>query len=186
MSASNMRLVGTPPDPNAQHRMERLRELGIREEPDPQFDALARRLADAAGAPYAMVNIISGQRQYFTGLYTRAESQTSAAMEAAQTAVSPGREMPKDHGFCPHVVSRGLPLVLGDVCSYPRFTSNPVVDQIGIRSYMGAPLIDHTGLTLGTVCTVAPETHSWGRRELETIKDFAAEVMELVHGRERP
>lgn len=185
MSHNNMRLVSTPTDPHVEQRMARLRELGIREEPDPQFDAVARQLAESAGAPYAMVNFISSQRQFFTGLYTRSESQNSAAMESAQTAVTPGREMPRDHGFCPHVVARRLPLVLGDVCSYPRFTGNPVVDQIGIRSYMGAPLIDHTGLTLGTVCTVAPEPQSWGRPELETIKKFATDVMELIHRRER-
>ncbi len=31
-----------------------------------------------------------------------------------------------------------------------RFAGNPVVDGIGIRSYLGAPLIDRNGTALGT------------------------------------
>jgi len=94
-----------------------------------------------------------------------------------------GREMDRDHGYCPHVVVRGKALVLGDVCDYPRFAGNPVVDKIGIRSYLGAPLIDDDGNTLGTVCVVDTETHDWGRPGLDIIKDMAAKVMDRIRER---
>jgi hypothetical protein len=48
-------------------------------------------------------------------------------------------------------------MILGDVCAYPRFAGSPVVDQLGIRAYMRAPLIDVTGTVLGTVCVVDVE-----------------------------
>src|SRR5258708_23024645 len=63
-------------------------------------------------------------------------------------------EVPECFPWCPHVVARKLPMILGDVCAYPRFAGNPVVDQFGIRAYIGAPLIDMTGTVLGTVCVV--------------------------------
>nr|BFF22172.1 hypothetical protein GCM10025732_01370 [Glycomyces mayteni] len=94
-----------------------------------------------------------------------------------------GREMDRDHGYCPHVVVRGKALVLGDVCDYPRFAGNPVVDKIGIRSYLGAPLIDDDGNTLGTVCVVDTETHDWGRPGLDIIKGMAAKVMDRIRER---
>ena len=165
----------TPTDLEVPLRMRRLRELGMGEQPDPQFDDFARKLTEVTGAPYAMVNFISEDRQYFAGLHTVAKGDPSA---------TPGREMDRDHGYCPHVVVRRKALVLDDVCDYPRFAGNPVVDEIGIRSYLGAPLIDRTGTTLGTICVVDVEPRPWGRAGLETIKSMAAELISQIHQRE--
>jgi GAF domain-containing protein len=74
--------------------------------------------------------------------------------------------------------------VLDDVCDYPRFAGNPVVDEIGIRSYLGAPLIDRTGVALGTVCVVDIEPRPWGRPGLETIKALAADLVAQIQARE--
>ncbi|GAA1791360.1 GAF domain-containing protein [Planosporangium flavigriseum] len=170
----------TPVDREAPHRVQRLRELGIGETPDPEFDEFAHKLAQITGAPYAMVNFISENRQYFAGLHTPPAGANPETAAAGQ----PGRVMSRDHGYCPHVVVRRKALVLDDVCDYPRFAGNPVVDEIGIRSYLGAPLIDHTGTTLGTICVVDTEPRPWGRTGLKTIKALAAELTERIHQRE--
>ncbi|MDR7304058.1 GAF domain-containing protein [Haloactinomyces albus] len=183
---ADQRLLTAPADHEATQRMARLRALGIGTHPEQEFDEFARTLAETAGAPYAMVNFFTDSQQYFAGLHTPSGARSGVDLEAAQAATSaePGRNMPRDHGFCPHVVARRLPLVLDDVCEYPRFAGNPVVDEIGIRSYLGAPLIDHTGTSLGTICAVATETRPWGRPGLETIKKMAADLMDLIHRRE--
>ncbi|WP_326686645.1 MULTISPECIES: GAF domain-containing protein [unclassified Streptomyces] len=176
-------LLLTPEDAEAPRRVVRLRELGLGEAPVPEFDEFARELANVTGAPYAMVNFIDEHRQYFAGLYTPAAGTAvgPAPSGAPGTAPRPCRVMARDHGYCPHVVVRRKALVLEDVCDYPRFAGNPVVDEIGIRSYLGAPLIDRTGMTLGTVCVVAQEPRPWGRQGLETIKSMAAELVERIH-----
>lgn len=178
----------TPVDPEVGERRERLRQLGLGDEPDPEFDEFARKLAETTGAPYAMVNFIDEDQQYFAGLYTPSSGQTEIETGVAEDSDSnedePGRVMDRDHGYCPHVVVRKKALVLEDVCDYPRFAGNPVVDEIGIRSYLGAPLIDHTGATLGTICVVDVEPRPWGRPGLETIKAMAAEMTERIRRRE--
>ncbi|WP_305786875.1 GAF domain-containing protein [Symbioplanes lichenis] len=165
----------TPVDPEVPLRMRRLADLGLGDQPVPEFDEFARRLTEVTGAPYAMVNFISADRQYFAGLHT---------VSRGDDAATPGRVMDRDHGYCPHVVVRRKALVLDDVCDYPRFAGNPVVDEIGIRSYLGAPLIDRTGTTLGTICVVDVEPRPWGRPGLETIKSMAAELIDQIHRRE--
>jgi GAF domain-containing protein len=184
--ATDDRLLTTPYDPEVPQRMARLRALGLGTRPDQEFDEFAAKLAQITGAPYAMVNFVSDREQYFAGLYTPSSAKTGAALEAAQASVHAdmGREMALDDGFCPHVVARRKALVLDDVCDYPRFAGNPVVDKIGIRSYLGAPLIDRTGTALGTICVVATEPRPWGRPGLDTIKSKAAELMELINKRE--
>ena len=162
----------TPLDTELAERVRRLRELGMGEQPDPDFDAFARRLGEITDAPYAMVNLMGGDRLYFAGLHV-------AAMMA-----SPGRVLPRDHSFCPRVVARRKALALDDVRDYPRFAGAPVVDEIGVRSYLGAPLIDRTGIALGTVCVVDVKPRRWGRGGLETIKSQATELIRTIHGRE--
>ncbi|MGI5212338.1 GAF domain-containing protein [Plantactinospora sp. CA-290183] len=174
----------TPIDQEAPRRVQRLRELGLGDEPDPEFDEFARKLSQITGAPYAMVNFIDEDRQYFAGLHTTPANQAGGGSPEEAAAGTPGRVMSRDHGYCPHVVVRRKALVLDDVCDYPRFAGNPVVDEIGIRSYLGAPLIDRTGTTLGTICVVDVEPRPWGREGLETIKALAAELVDRIHQRE--
>ncbi|WP_051856153.1 GAF domain-containing protein [Streptomyces sp. NRRL S-1868] len=177
-------LLLTPEDTEAPRRVVRLRALGLGDAPVPEFDEFARRLAGVTSAPFAMVNFIDEHRQYFAGLYTPADGRAVELDPSVRPTASPGRVMARDHGYCPHVVVRRKALVLEDVCDYPRFAGNPVVDEIGIRSYLGAPLIDRTGMTLGTVCVVDREPRPWGRQGLETIKAMAAELVERIHRRE--
>jgi len=191
------RLLLTPEDKDAPARVRRLRGLGLGERAEPAFDAFADRLAEVAAVPYSMVNFIDEERQFFAGLHTPdgtgaglrpvtvtadgAEYEGGAEYEAGYGV---GRHMAREYGFCPHVVVRRRALVLEDVGDYPRFAGNPLVDEIGVRSYLGAPLIDHTGIALGTVCVVDMEPRPWGRAGLETIKALAAELVEQIERRE--
>jgi GAF domain-containing protein len=182
----DQRLLQAPHDPEIPQRLARLAQLGLGDRPDPEFDQFAARLAAAANSPYAMVNFVGDEEQYFAGLYGPSSAKADA-LEAASSAsrATPGRTMSREHGYCPHVVVRRKALVLDDVCAYPRFAVNPVVNSIGVRAYMGAPLIDRTGTALGTICVVNTEESTWGRPGLEMIKSMAAEVMDLIHRREQ-
>lgn len=134
------RLLLTPEDKDAPARVSRLRRLGLGEHTEPAFDAFADRLAEVAAVPYSMVNFIDENRQFFAGLHTPdGNVAVTRPLPAAPdgTAKVVGRYMTRDYGFCPHVVVRRRALVLEDVCDYPRFAGNPVVDEIGVRSYLG-------------------------------------------------
>jgi GAF domain-containing protein len=180
------RLLLTPEDKDAPARVRRLRGLGLGERSEPAFDAFADRLAEVAAAPYSMVNFIDEEQQFFAGLHTPDGGAKGAGLAAAREGgeFELGRYMARDHGFCPHVVVRRKALVLEDVCDYPRFAGNPVVDEFGVRSYLGAPLIDRTGIALGTICVVDVEPRPWGQTGLRTIKSMAAELVERLERRE--
>lgn len=165
------RLLLTPVDQEAPDRARRLRTLGLGQRPEPTFDAYARQLAEETAAPYAMVNFIDEERQFFAGLHTPPGAPAD-------------RYLARDHGFCPHVVVRRKALVLEDVADFPRFAGNPLVEASGIRSYLGAPLVDRTGLALGTVCVSDTEPRRWGRPGLDLVKSVAAELVRQIHHRE--
>ena len=179
------RFVTAPSDPAAVHRVQRLRALGLGTNPDPEFDELAAKIARLANTPYAMVNFVHDTHQFFAGLY-EASTAGVGALEAAQVAArqSAGRTMELEHGFCPHVVDIKHALVLDDVCAWPRFAGNPVVDELGVRSYIGAPLFDSSGMVLGTVCAISSRQSAWGSPGVGMIKSMAAEAMDLIARRE--
>ncbi|MEU0689823.1 GAF domain-containing protein [Streptomyces uncialis] len=160
-------------------RARRLAELGLALAPSGALDALATELADAAGTPYSMVNWIS-DGQYFAGLHTPDGRSDLPAV---------GRRMSLDHGYCPELLHRTKPLVLPDVCSSSRFSGNPVVDMIGIRSYIGAPLVDlETGMVFGTICAVGtePRPGHTGQHSLHLIKTFRDRLWDILHTTPRP
>lgn len=182
---SASRLITAPPDPNGLERAARLRQLGLGygQREDAHFDEFARRLAQIADAPIGGVNFIDENQQFFAGMHAPGGSDSHAVV-APLPPEDPSRIMDREQGYCPHVVVRGKALVLEDVCDYPRFAGDPSVDDMGVRSYMAAPLIDRSGMVLGTVCAADVDVHPWGRRGLEIIKSMAAEVVDYVHRRE--
>ncbi|MGW0883709.1 GAF domain-containing protein [Streptomyces sp. NPDC002671] len=166
-------LLLTPEDKEAPARVHRLRRLGLVDRPEPALDAFADHLARLVGAPYGMVNFIGEEHQFFAGLVTPA----TPAVRADGSSAEVGRVLPRAHGFCPHVVVRRKALVLEDVRDYPRFAGNPVVDDYGIHAYLGAPLIDSSGMALGTVCVADRAPRAWGRNVLDTVKTLAADLV---------
>ncbi|MFF4751124.1 GAF domain-containing protein [Streptomyces sp. NPDC002514] len=180
-------LLVTPEDREAPARARRLRLLGLGERPEPALDAFAHRFAELTGAPYAMVNFINEERQFFAGLSTpatRPVTLTGPTGQGGPDGSELGRRLPREHGFCPHVVVRRKALVLEDVRDSPRFAGNPVVDEYGIHAYLGAPLIDSTGTVLGTVSVADLVPRHWGRPGLDTIKSTAADLAARLERRE--
>ncbi|MFC8713016.1 GAF domain-containing protein [Streptomyces sp. NPDC057197] len=191
------RLLLTPEDREAPARARRLRRLGLGERAEPALDAFADRLAGRTRAPYAMVNFPGEHGQFFAGLHRPSRDVLDVDAPAPHGPPRPGdpaagagahrelgRRLTRDQGFCPHVLVRGKALVLEDVRDYPRFAGNAVVDEFGIRSYLGAPLVDSAGMVLGTVCVVDVEPRPWGREGLDTIKAAAAELSGRLRRRE--
>lgn len=179
------RYLTRPRDPDLQRRLERLRALGIGDEPDREFDDVAAALATDLGTPYAMVNFLGANDQYFAGLYPASDAMAEVVAGSVLQAEAIGRSMPLDQGFCPHTVERRTALPLGNVCDYPRYMGNPVVDKLRIESYLGAPLIDEDGTVLGTVCVVDVQPHEWERSHVAFIKDAAADLVDRINRRDR-
>ncbi|MFI0372151.1 GAF domain-containing protein [Actinomadura sp. 1N219] len=172
-----------PPDQEAPQRAARLRELGLGQARESEFDEFAhavaldaQELAGLASAPVAFVNLV-GDDQFIGGVYT--PPAAAALVEGVL-----GARIPLNAGYCPHVVVRRKALILDDVLDYPRFAGNPIVDKLMVRSYAGAPLTDRTGTVLGTICIVDSEPRPWGKAGLDLMKRRAADLVDRIHLRD--
>ncbi|MGW5369337.1 GAF domain-containing protein [Streptomyces sp. NPDC004009] len=153
-------------------RYELLDRLGVPTAASEDFDELARDMATQAGFLYGFVNLFL-EEQTFVGLHQP---------PADSGYVIVGRTMSRDHGWCPEVMARKKALPLHDVHASPRFSGNPVVDAVGIRSYFGAPLIHDSGTVLGTVCVIDPEKRplSEARRLRDIVINAGVRVMDHI------
>jgi hypothetical protein len=186
----------TPADPELPLRALRLGQLGISRAPDPEFDAVARRLAEQAAGlvnagslPMAMVNFITPEDQhtregqYFAGLFVP-DNTPDAAKAEITTAAAVGRTMPRTHGWCPLVIADRVVRPIREVRGYRWWINNPVTRAAGIRAYLGGPVIEaDTKIALATVCVVAREPLHWEDDAVKLIKQTAAQVAEIIRRR---
>ncbi|WP_030144627.1 GAF domain-containing protein [Glycomyces sp. NRRL B-16210] len=169
---NEFRLTVTPEDPDGSKRAARLAKLGAVAQADPEYDDVARQILTLTGATWAGVNFVGEhQHQFFPGI----AGPGTQSVDGADPEI--GREMPGDHGYCVYVVAREKAMALNNVMDYARFAGNPVVDALGIRAYIGAPLVDEEGATIGTVWAIDDKTHQWGTVDVDAMKEVAAKVM---------
>jgi hypothetical protein len=162
-----------------EQRTQRLTVLGLNDaEAEDTFDRVAALAASLTQAPLAMVNFINDERQMFRGMYVPSASpEDGADVEGGGIPFdlsNLGREAPGDYGFCPHVVAERSQLALDDVFAYPRFKGNPLVNDLGVRSYLGTPLLDNTGQVLGTVCVADFKPRVWDSRIMDSMQKLTA------------
>ncbi len=90
-----------------------------------------------------MVNFINDERQMFRGMFVPTGSPRGPCGHLRRHPVRP--EQPRPGGtrrlrlLPPHVVAQQSQLALEDVFDYPRFKGNPLVNDLGVRSYLGTP-----------------------------------------------
>ncbi|MEU0835320.1 GAF domain-containing protein [Streptomyces sp. NPDC056231] len=166
----------------AEQRRLRLQILGLNTvEAEATFDRVARLAASFTQSPLAMVNFINDERQMFRGMYVPPASPDDKANTESRGIVfdlsNLAREAPADYGFCPHVVAQGSQLALDDVFDYPRFRGNPLVNDMGVRSYLGTPLLDNSGMILGTVCVADTVARTWDRKLKEGMQELAQTLL---------
>lgn len=76
--ASTGHLLLTPVDREAPARTPRLRELDLGERADPELDAFAQHVAETLQTPYAGINFMGEERQFFAGLHHGRDARGAA------------------------------------------------------------------------------------------------------------
>jgi PAS domain S-box-containing protein len=135
------------------------------------FQALVRHLAAATGTQYAMVAEFAGSRTRVRSVALWAKDRIAENVEY-DLAGTPCEDVVRG-SFCQH--SSG---VAG------QFPNDRAVQELGIESYLGVPLTDHAGQTLGHLAVFDERPMRDEPRRLFIFKIFAARAAaELVRVR---
>ena len=82
--------------------------------------------------------------------------------------------IPKDDGPCGYTILRQDPLVIPDMLADPTFAECPIVDNLGVRFYAGMPLMDESGLPIGTLCMLDGKPRDPDAAWVASLTQFAA------------
>lgn len=130
------------------------------------LDRLTALAAEVLECPIALVTLLEPDRQRFVSSYGLPEELSRIG------------ETPLDYSICQHTVAARGPLVVGDTGADPVLEATLAVSVLGIRAYVGIPLITAEGNALGTLCVLDVTTREWRSDQLALLADLAAIVID--------
>ncbi len=130
---------------------------------DPALDNLTRLASKLLDAPVSLISIVQPEldRQYFSSEVGLADPWRTR------------RQTPLSHSFCQHVVAGGETLVVPDSLTHPLVSTNGAIEDLGVASYLGAPIHDETGQPVGALCAIDGAPRAWTMADIETIDRLA-------------
>jgi diguanylate cyclase (GGDEF)-like protein len=167
--------MSTPTDcpfpENEPLRLQALRSYEILDtDPELEFDALTRVAAHAFSAPIAVVAMMDADRLWF---------KSKLGLDIPQ--------LDRKIAFCAHAIMRPREaMVIPDLRSDDRFAENPLVAQPPhLRFYAGAPIVDPTGLPLGTIAVIDAQPRSFSDTQRDALMDLSTLVVTALQARRR-
>ncbi len=157
-----MKVAPTPLDEI--ERLSRLKSYEILDtEQELKFDNITQAVAKLCGVKIALISLIDQDRQWFKSRY---------GLDAKET--------PRDISFCGHAIMGNDIFVVENAKKDERFCDNPLV--LGgpqIAFYAGMPLITSDNYKIGTLCVIDAQTQKLSALQIEVLKTFAQNVVEL-------
>jgi GAF domain-containing protein len=143
--------------------------VGVKE--DPVLHRLTRLAARSLDAPVSLLSFVAADRQFFASSFGLPEPWAS------------DRGTDLLHSFCQHVVVSNQPLLVTDARKHPLVQRNLAIADLDVIAYVGVPLNDAEGNTLGSFCVIDHEPRQWKPADVELLHDFAAAVIDRVESR---
>lgn len=152
-------------------RLEAVAKTGLMDSPrEDSYDRLVRMVADSLMVPNAAVSLIDQTRQFY-------KSAIGLPPELEEA-----REVDINQSMCQYVVADGQPLVVEDTRLHEVLKNHPAVLGNVALSYMGVPLKDDAGHTVGTLCVWDEQPRAWTIGHQQILQDLAWIVRERIFG----
>ncbi|HLO88004.1 MAG TPA: GAF domain-containing sensor histidine kinase [Nostocaceae cyanobacterium] len=152
-----------------QQRLKVLSELGLRQpETIPVFEEATQTAAHFLEAPISILGFIDHELHWFKSAVGL--SRLGLMNNLAQT-----RQLVRRESFCSQVVENLQVLVINDThkLADSLLGSSQLVRNYGIRSYLGAPLIDAAGNCLGSLAVMDLVPRNFTNRDIEFLQIIA-------------
>ncbi|MDA2894473.1 GAF domain-containing protein [Mycolicibacterium sp. BiH015] len=153
-------------------RLQALHATGLVDSaPDPAFARITTTAADALGAPAAALVLIGADRQ-----------SVKSAFGYELTSLPPHLSA-LDESFDKYVVANGSLVRVDDARHHPLFKTYSVVGQGHVTAYLGVPLTDRAGNTVGALHVSDGSPREWSRGHIQILDDLAAAVTSRIFSR---
>lgn len=135
--------------------------------PEESYDSITSLMAYICEVPISLVSILDKDRNYL-------KSHHGVPMS----------EDPRERSFCGHtILSDDGIMIVPDASKDERFVDNPLVTEMGVRFYAGAPLINPNGYKLGTLCVFDMQPKDLNEKQVKALTDMSKHVMIILEER---
>ncbi|HEY4320947.1 MAG TPA: HAMP domain-containing sensor histidine kinase [Gemmatimonadales bacterium] len=147
------------------HRLAAVRASGLLDTPpEESFDRLTRLAARLIHAPATFLSVVDDEREFYKSSFGFPEPIATIRQVVGTS-------------FCEYAIRSTLPLVLDDVTQFPEFQQIPQVQELGVRSYLGVPLVTDSGDVIGSFCAVDMQTRTWTDIERDVMVELAESAL---------
>lgn len=129
------------PETREQQRLKALSELGLRQpETIPVFEEATQTAAHFLEAPISILGFVDQERHWF-------KSAVGLSRLGLMNQLAQNRQLLRWESFCTQVVEGAQAVVINDTrhLANTELAASRLVQDYGIRAYLGAPLIDAYG-----------------------------------------
>lgn len=159
---TNEQLDAVVTDPD---RLRSLRDLGVLDAPcDATFDRLVRNAARLTRAPVAFLSMVDEARDFYL------------AASGFDEPLATSRQL-EGRTFCHYALLSDGPLVLEDVTAQEVFRDVPSVQTLGVRAYIGVPLVLENGSVVGSFCAIDFVPRRWTDDDVLVLTEMAESAM---------
>jgi GAF domain-containing protein len=152
-----------PVPENEEQRLAAVRRYNILDTPpDGAFDRITTLAARLFDVPISIISIVDHDRIWFKSHYGIA-----------------AEEIGRDPGLCASAVCQLEPWLVNDAAVDVRTIDNPLVaGELGLRFYLGVPLVTGDGFNLGTLNVIDVQPREVTEEQIRTLEDLAAIVVD--------
>jgi len=158
------RLDGSSAAAREQQRLFTVAELGLLETDSiPVFEEATQTAAQFLDAPVCWMSVLDRDTLWL-------KASIGLSKLGLMNALAKTRRMTREDSFDTHVVDSQQVLALSDAAQHPAFSQTALVQQFGIRSYLGAPLVTSAGHCLGTLAILHPEPQEFSEKDIQSLE----------------
>lgn len=157
-------LNGVTPQAKEQQRLIALAESGLLQaENIPIFDEATQTAAHFLDAPICILGIMDRERQIF-------KSAVGLSRLGLMNQLAASRQLLRSESFCDRVVESQRVVVINDAATDPDYGRSLLVQQYGIRAYLGVPLLTTSGHCLGTLAVMDKVARNFSSKDIEFLE----------------
>lgn len=157
------------PDSRDMLRLKVLNDLGLQSsETIPVFEEATQTAAHFLESPISVLGFIDSSRHWFKSAVGL--SRLGLMNQLAQT-----RQLLRNESFCTQVVETAQILIVNDTYKFndTNLINGKLVQEYGIRAYIGVPLFDASGTCLGSLAVMDLVPRNFTTRDIEFLQIIA-------------
>lgn len=143
-------------------RLDAIEKTGLLDSPpEEDYDRLTRLASSVLKCPVSTISIVSDEKQWF-------KSQKGLSGEIAEHLTTP-----VDNSLCKYVAANKADFIVTDAFTHPLTKGIPIVKELNIQAYAGAPIFSHERHCVGAFCVIDHKPRKWTCQEVVLLKEFA-------------